>query len=111
MARETGGRAVALRYHNIYGPRMPRNTPYAGVASIFRTALANGQPPRVFEDGAQRRDFVHVRDAAAANAAALDQDGRAPASVSPRVWPSSLVPRCGRSAQPAAERTASTAAW
>lgn len=75
-ARETGGRAVALRYHNIYGPRMPRDTPYAGVASIFRTALANGRPPQVFEDGAQRRDFVHVRDVAAANAAALHQDGR-----------------------------------
>lgn len=75
-ARETGGRAVALRYHNIYGPRMPRDTPYAGVASIFRTALANGQPPRVFEDGAQRRDFVHVRDVAAANVAGLGQAGR-----------------------------------
>ncbi|MCA1676777.1 MAG: NAD-dependent epimerase/dehydratase family protein, partial [Actinobacteria bacterium] len=72
-ARETGGRVVALRYHNIYGPRMPRDTPYAGVASIFRTALAHGQSPRVFEDGAQRRDFVHVRDVAVANVAALTQ--------------------------------------
>ncbi|MGQ0774257.1 MAG: NAD-dependent epimerase/dehydratase family protein [Pseudonocardiales bacterium] len=70
-ARETGGTAVALRYHNIYGPRMPRNTPYAGVASIFRSALARGQAPQVFEDGAQRRDFIHVRDVAAANLAAL----------------------------------------
>ncbi|MGH3941826.1 MAG: NAD-dependent epimerase/dehydratase family protein [Pseudonocardiaceae bacterium] len=70
-ARETGGTAVALRYHNIYGPRMPRNTPYAGVASIFRSALASGRAPQVFEDGAQRRDFVHVRDVATANLAAL----------------------------------------
>ncbi|HEU0090277.1 MAG TPA: NAD-dependent epimerase/dehydratase family protein [Pseudonocardiaceae bacterium] len=70
-ARETGGTAVALRYHNVYGPRMPRDTPYAGVASIFRSALAAGRAPEVFEDGAQRRDFVHVRDVAAANLAAL----------------------------------------
>jgi dTDP-L-rhamnose 4-epimerase len=67
----TGGAAVALRYHNVYGPRMPRDTPYSGVAAIFRSALEAGRPPRVFEDGAQRRDFVHVTDAAAANVAAL----------------------------------------
>ncbi|MCU1673523.1 MAG: putative epimerase [Frankiales bacterium] len=65
--RGTGGSCVALRYHNVYGPHMPRDTPYAGVASIFRSAVARGQAPRVFEDGAQMRDFVHVRDVAAAN--------------------------------------------
>ena len=70
-ARETGGAAVALRYHNVYGPGMPRDTPYSGVAAIFRSALEAGRPPRVFEDGGQRRDFVHVRDVAAANLAAL----------------------------------------
>ncbi|MFD7939650.1 NAD-dependent epimerase/dehydratase family protein [Streptomyces sp. NPDC059755] len=73
-ARSTGGTAVSLRYHNVYGPRMPRDTPYAGVASFFRSALARGEAPRVFEDGRQRRDFVHVRDVAAANLAALDAD-------------------------------------
>ncbi|MGX5188322.1 NAD-dependent epimerase/dehydratase family protein [Streptomyces avermitilis] len=71
-ARSTDGTAVSLRYHNVYGPRMPRDTPYAGVASFFRSALARGEAPRVFEDGAQRRDFVHVRDVAAANVAALE---------------------------------------
>ncbi|MFY1679357.1 MULTISPECIES: NAD-dependent epimerase/dehydratase family protein [unclassified Streptomyces] len=71
-ARSTGGAAVSLRYHNVYGPRMPRDTPYAGVASFFRSALARGEPPRVFEDGRQQRDFVHVRDVAAANVAALE---------------------------------------
>ncbi|MEV6759302.1 NAD-dependent epimerase/dehydratase family protein [Streptomyces sp. NPDC051105] len=71
-ARSTGGSAVSLRYHNVYGPRMPRDTPYAGVASFFRSALARGEAPRVFEDGRQRRDFVHVRDVAAANAVALE---------------------------------------
>lgn len=73
-ARATGGSAVSLRYHNVYGPRMPRDTPYAGVASLFRSALARGEAPRVFEDGRQRRDFVHVRDVAAANAVALEAE-------------------------------------
>ena len=77
-ANLTGGTALALRYHNVYGPRMPRDTPYAGVAAIFRSALEAGRAPQVFEDGAQRRDFVHVTDVAAANLAALraGQPGR-----------------------------------
>lgn len=69
-ARETGSAAIALRYHNVYGPGMPRDTPYAGVASIFRSALAGGRPPQVFEDGGQRRSFIHVDDIAAANLSA-----------------------------------------
>ncbi len=72
--REHDVSVVSLRYHNVYGPRMPRDTPYAGVASIFRSALERGDTPRVFEDGGQRRDFVHVRDVAAANVAALGAD-------------------------------------
>jgi dTDP-L-rhamnose 4-epimerase len=71
-SRETGGTCIALRYHNVYGPGLPRNTPYAGVAAIFGSALAAHRAPRVFEDGGQRRDFVHVRDVAAANLAALE---------------------------------------
>lgn len=63
--------SIALRYHNVYGPRMPADTPYAGVASILRSALAAGQRPRLFEDGGQRRDFVHVGDVAHANVLAL----------------------------------------
>ncbi len=70
-ARATDASAVSLRYHNVYGPGMPRDTPYAGVAALFRSALARGEAPRVFEDGGQRRDFVHVADVAAANLAAL----------------------------------------
>ncbi len=70
-AREAGATVIALRYHNVYGPRMPRDTPYAGVASIFRSQLEAGRAPRVFEDGRQLRDFVHVRDVARANALAL----------------------------------------
>jgi dTDP-L-rhamnose 4-epimerase len=70
-AYASGSRCAALRYHNVYGPGMPRNTPYSGVAAIFRSSLATGQAPQVFEDGGQRRDFIHVRDVAAANLAAL----------------------------------------
>ncbi len=69
--REGGPAVTALRYHNVYGPRMPADTPYAGVAAIFRSALEAGRAPRVLEDGAQRRDFVHVRDVAKANLLAL----------------------------------------
>jgi dTDP-L-rhamnose 4-epimerase len=67
----TDGSVVALRYHNVYGSRMPRDTPYSGVAAIFRSALEAGQAPRVFEDGAQWRDFVHAEDVAAANLLAM----------------------------------------
>jgi dTDP-L-rhamnose 4-epimerase len=78
FAREQEGvRFTALRYHNVYGPRMPRDTPYAGVASIFRSAVAAGRPPAVFEDGGQLRDFVHVSDVARANLIALDPDADA----------------------------------
>lgn len=74
FSRETGVPVTSLRYHNVYGPRMPRDTPYAGVASIFASALAAGRAPRVYEDGGQLRDFVHVRDVARANVAALTRD-------------------------------------
>lgn len=76
-ARQTGGDVWALRYHNIYGPRMPRDTPYAGVASLFRSALERGEAPTVLEDGRQRRDFVHVADVALANALAVERPGTA----------------------------------
>ena len=74
FSRETGVPVTALRYHNVYGPGLPRDTPYAGVAALFADALLRGDPPRVFEDGRQRRDFVHVRDVARANVLALTGD-------------------------------------
>lgn len=70
--RQAGGAVVALRYHNVYGPGMPRDTPYSGVAAMFRSSIERGRPPTVFEDGAQVRDFVHVEDVAAANLASID---------------------------------------
>jgi dTDP-L-rhamnose 4-epimerase len=78
FGRELGAPVTALRYHNVYGPRMPRDTPYAGVAALFADAFAAGRAPRVFEDGGQLRDFVHVRDVARANVLALTRREPAP---------------------------------
>jgi len=97
-AGATGGTVVALRYHNVFGPRMPRDTPYAGVASIFRSALERGEPPRVYEDGGQLRDFVHVHDVARANLAALDHQAAEPSHEA--AVPGRLVPVNVGSGQP-----------
>ncbi|MDN5746116.1 MAG: NAD-dependent epimerase/dehydratase family protein [Nocardioidaceae bacterium] len=78
-ARQAGAAAIGLRYHNVYGPGMPRDTPYAGVAAIFRSSLEHGQAPQVFEDGGQMRDFVHVEDVARANVLAIGAVAQAPA--------------------------------
>jgi dTDP-L-rhamnose 4-epimerase len=78
-ARQAESRAIGLRYHNVYGPGMPRDTPYSGVAAIFRSSLEAGRAPRVFEDGGQMRDFVHVHDVARANLLAIDQVAERPA--------------------------------
>jgi dTDP-L-rhamnose 4-epimerase len=80
-ARQSGGTVAALRFHNVYGPGLPVDTPYAGVAAIFRSEVLAGRPPQVTEDGGQRRDFVHVRDVARACAAALESDAVAAASL------------------------------
>ena len=69
--RQAGASAIALRYHNVYGPGMPRDTPYSGVAAMFRSSIERGEPPQVFEDGRQLRDFVHVSDVARANVLAI----------------------------------------
>jgi dTDP-L-rhamnose 4-epimerase len=71
-ARAVGGSVAMMRYHNVYGPGMPSDTPYAGVAAIFTSALRAGRSPQVFEDGGQRRDFIHVRDVAAATVSACE---------------------------------------
>jgi len=63
---------VALRYFNVYGPRQSLSNPYTGVAAIFSSRLLNNQPPLVFEDGRQSRDFVHVSDIVEANMLAMD---------------------------------------
>ncbi|HVI89800.1 MAG TPA: NAD-dependent epimerase/dehydratase family protein [Dongiaceae bacterium] len=72
-ARATGGSVAMMRYHNVYGPGMPKDTPYAGVAAIFTSMLRAGKAPQVFEDGGQRRDFIHVSDVAAATVLACEK--------------------------------------
>jgi dTDP-L-rhamnose 4-epimerase len=70
----SAGSVTALRYHNVYGEGMPRNTPYSGVAAMFRSSLEGGEAPRVYEDGGQTRDFVHVTDVAEANVRSVESE-------------------------------------
>jgi dTDP-L-rhamnose 4-epimerase len=73
LAPAYGMEGVALRLWNVYGPGQALSNPYTGVLAIFASRLLNGQPPMIFEDGLQRRDFVHVRDVADAFARALEE--------------------------------------
>ena len=73
VGRAYGIGAVALRFFNVYGPRQSLSNPYTGVAAIFSSRLLNGQPPMIFEDGRQSRDFVHVSDVVQALVLALDR--------------------------------------
>jgi dTDP-L-rhamnose 4-epimerase len=73
LTRQYGMSGVALRLWNVYGPGQALSNPYTGVLAIFASRIANGQPPLLFEDGQQRRDFVHVRDVARAFLLALDK--------------------------------------
>ena len=65
---------LALRFFNVFGPRQALSNPYTGVLAIFAARLLNGRPPLVFEDGEQRRDFVHVHDVARACRIALEAE-------------------------------------
>ena len=71
MAAPYGIEGVCLRLFNVYGPGQALSNPYTGVLAIFAARLLNGQQPMIFEDGEQRRDFVHVTDVARAFADAL----------------------------------------
>jgi dTDP-L-rhamnose 4-epimerase len=73
LAPAYGMDGVALRLWNVYGPGQALSNPYTGVLAIFASRLLNGQPPMIFEDGQQRRDFVHVGDVARAFLLALDR--------------------------------------
>jgi dTDP-L-rhamnose 4-epimerase len=66
---------VALRFFNVYGTRQSLSNPYTGVLAIFASRLMNGKPPLIFEDGGQRRDFVHVSDVARACRLSLEAEG------------------------------------
>ncbi len=73
FGRTYGIPVVALRYFNIYGTRQALSNPYTGVAAIFASRLLNGNPPLIFEDGDQMRDFVSVHDVVAANLLAMER--------------------------------------
>ncbi|TWB48453.1 dTDP-L-rhamnose 4-epimerase [Rhizobium sp. ERR 922] len=73
FGRAYGIEAVALRLFNVFGAGQALSNPYTGVLANFASRLANGQPPMIFEDGNQRRDFVHVRDVARAFRLALER--------------------------------------
>lgn len=66
---------VALRYFNVYGSRQSLSNPYTGACAIFSSRILNNNPPYVFEDGKQTRDFIHVRDAATATLKAVERSG------------------------------------
>lgn len=63
---------LALRYFNVYGSRQSLSNPYTGACAIFTSRILSGNPPYIFEDGNQTRDFIHVRDVAQANLDALE---------------------------------------
>jgi dTDP-L-rhamnose 4-epimerase len=75
MGAPYGIESVCLRLFNVYGAGQALSNPYTGVLAIFASRLLNGQAPMIFEDGEQRRDFVHVRDVARAFATALELPG------------------------------------
>ena len=71
IGRAYGLPTVALRYFNVYGPRQSLNNPYTGVCAIFSSRIKNNNPPLIFEDGLQSRDFVSVHDIVEANILAM----------------------------------------
>jgi UDP-glucose 4-epimerase len=72
-----GLEVVSFRYFNVYGPRQDPSSPYSGVISIFMDRIRRGDPPVVFGDGLQSRDFIHVKDVVAANFLAASAPGAA----------------------------------
>lgn len=77
FGRAYGVDAVALRLFNVMGPGQALSNPYTGVLANFASRLASGNAPTIFEDGRQQRDFVHVRDVAAAFCQALERPAAA----------------------------------
>ncbi len=73
IGRSYGIPTVALRYFNIYGPRQALSNPYTGVCAIFSSRIKNNNPPNVFEDGNQTRDFISVHDIVQANKLVMEK--------------------------------------
>jgi len=62
IGKTYGINTTALRFFNVYGSRQALSNPYTGVCAIFSSSLLCGNPPIIYEDGGQARDFVHVKD-------------------------------------------------
>jgi UDP-glucose 4-epimerase len=116
---------VALRYFNVYGPRMDIHGKYTEVLIRWMERIATGKPPLIFGDGLQTMDFVYIDDVARSNVLALRSDAsdevfnvasgtetslRDLASALLRVMDSNLAPEFGpeRSVNPVSRRLAST---
>ncbi len=74
IGRAYGIPTVALRYFNVYGPRQALSNPYTGIAAIFSSRILNNNPPCIFEDGLQSRDFTHISDIVRANLLAMENE-------------------------------------
>jgi dTDP-L-rhamnose 4-epimerase len=74
LGKAYGLPTVALRYFNVYGPRQALSNPYTGVCAIFSCRIRNDNPPMIFEDGLQSRDFVSVHDVVAANLLVMEKN-------------------------------------
>jgi dTDP-L-rhamnose 4-epimerase len=72
LGKTYGLKTVALRFFNVYGPRQALSNPYTGACAILSSRILNNEPPHIFEDGGQLRDFIHVKDVAKACLSALE---------------------------------------
>lgn len=81
VAPTLGASVTTLRYSNVYGEGQPLSNPYTGVLSAFALRLMRGLAPKLYEDGAPVRDFVHVDDVARATALATGRDETATVNV------------------------------
>lgn len=73
VGRAYGIPTIALRYFNVYGPRQSLSNPYTGVCAIFSSRIKNNNPPTIYEDGLQTRDFIYVDDVINANMLAMER--------------------------------------
>lgn len=74
MGKMYGFPVTVLRFFNVFGPRQSLSNPYTGVSAIFTTRIKGAKPVVIYEDGAQTRDFIYVRDVAKANMLAMKSD-------------------------------------
>jgi UDP-glucose 4-epimerase len=67
-----GLETVGLRYFNVFGPRQDPASPYSAVIPLFVTAILSGQPPTIYGDGHQSRDFIYIGNVVQGNLLAAE---------------------------------------